>query len=62
MKPWEHYIPVKNDFSDLIEKINWAKEHGKEVVAMNERRLEFAEKSINRAEAIKRFEEVLLEN
>ena len=25
MKPNKHYIPVKHDLSDLIEKIKWAK-------------------------------------
>jgi hypothetical protein len=25
LKPYEHFIPVKNDLSDLVEKINWAK-------------------------------------
>ncbi|NGX63576.1 MAG: hypothetical protein KR126chlam6_00988, partial [Candidatus Anoxychlamydiales bacterium] len=25
LKPYEHYIPVANDMSDLVEKINWAK-------------------------------------
>ncbi len=30
LKPYEHYIPVKADFSDLPEKVKWAKEHDKE--------------------------------
>ncbi|CAK0839554.1 unnamed protein product [Prorocentrum cordatum] len=24
LKPWEHYIPIKPDFSDLSEKVDWA--------------------------------------
>ena len=28
--PWEHYIPVKNNLSDLSEKIQWAREHDAE--------------------------------
>ena len=24
MRPWEHYIPIKNDYSDLKEKYIWA--------------------------------------
>ncbi len=27
MIPWTHYIPVRNDLSDLQEKIQWAKDH-----------------------------------
>lgn len=27
IKPYEHYVPVKSDLSDLVEKIRWAKKH-----------------------------------
>ncbi len=27
LKPYEHYVPIKNDMSDLVEKIMWAKEN-----------------------------------
>ena len=30
LKPYIHYIPVQNDMRDLVEKINWAKEHDEE--------------------------------
>jgi hypothetical protein len=29
--PNKHYIPIKKDLSDLIEKIQWAKDHDSEV-------------------------------
>jgi hypothetical protein len=29
--PNKHYIPIKKDLSDLIEKIQWAKDHDDEV-------------------------------
>ncbi|MEI8365360.1 MAG: glycosyl transferase family 90 [Parachlamydiaceae bacterium] len=37
IKPYEHYIPVANNFSDLIDKIKWAKEHDNEArqIALN---------------------------
>lgn len=25
LKPWKHYVPVKRNLSDLLEKIKWAK-------------------------------------
>jgi len=31
LKAWEHYIPIKPDFSDLGEKVNWAVENDVEV-------------------------------
>ena len=27
LAPWKHYVPVKADLSDLLEKIQWAKDH-----------------------------------
>ena len=27
LKPWVNYIPIKNDMSDLIEKVSWCHEH-----------------------------------
>lgn len=27
LKPWVHYVPVKRDLSDLVEKIEWLKEN-----------------------------------
>lgn len=32
--PNKHYIPIKKDLSDLIEKIQWAKAHDTEVSRM----------------------------
>lgn len=31
LQPWKHYIPFKSDLSDLLEKLQWAKEHDEEV-------------------------------
>jgi hypothetical protein len=31
LQPWKHYIPVKSNLSDLLEKLKWAKEHDAEV-------------------------------
>ena len=40
IKPDVHYIPIKADLSDLIEKIQWAKTHDAEVkqIGLNGRR------------------------
>ncbi len=27
LKPYEHYIPIKNDMSDLLEIIEWARKN-----------------------------------
>ena len=31
LKPWQHFIPVKKDLSDLLERIKWAKDNDAEV-------------------------------
>lgn len=31
LKPYVHYIPIKNDMSDLLEKVEWARAHDAEV-------------------------------
>ena len=39
---WKHYIPVKNDLSDLLEKIAWAKSHDAEAKQIGEEGRKFA--------------------
>ena len=31
LKPWVHYVPVRYDLSDVVEKFNWALDHDDEV-------------------------------
>lgn len=31
LQPWEHYVPVRADLGDLLEKIQWAREHDEQV-------------------------------
>lgn len=40
--PWVHYVPVRNDLSDLIEKIRWAKTHDEEARKIAEEGRRFA--------------------
>src|SRR3990167_7953033 len=46
LKPYVHYFPVKNDLSDLIEKIQWAKEHDAECKAIAEKAHQFAKENL----------------
>lgn len=46
LKPFVHYIPVKNDLSDLVEKIAWAKEHDAECKQIAERGTQFAQANL----------------
>lgn len=53
LKPFVHYIPVKSDLSDLIEKLDWAKEHDSECKEIASRAAQFAKESLM-------YEDVLL--
>ena len=43
MIPWKHYIPVKQDCSDLFERVLWAKSHDQEAQEIARNAREFAE-------------------
>ncbi|KAA8588333.1 hypothetical protein FQN60_001527 [Etheostoma spectabile] len=32
LRPWEHYIPIRADLGDLLEKIQWARDHDEEAL------------------------------
>ena len=42
LKPFVHYIPIKNDMSDLLEKVAWARAHDAEARAIGEAGKAFA--------------------
>ena len=42
LTPWQHYVPVKADLSDLLEKIQWAKDHDQEAQVISRRAAQFA--------------------
>jgi hypothetical protein len=42
IQPWIHYIPVKSDLSDLVEKIIWAKQNDSECQKIAKNGREFA--------------------
>jgi len=48
IKPWVHYVPVKGDLSDLIEKIKWCKSHDKKCQKISENSMEFADKYLSK--------------
>ena len=42
IRPWEHFVPVRSDMSDLIEKIEWARSHDSEARQIAENGQAFA--------------------
>ena len=46
LEPYRHYIPVKADLSDLMEKINWAQEHDEEAKEIAEQATQFVKNNL----------------
>lgn len=59
-EPFIHYIPVKEDLSDLNEKIDWANSHPKECATIAANALAFAKNNLRRENAIKRYQDILI--
>lgn len=59
-KPFVHYIPVKEDFSDLAEKLEWANAHPTECATIASNALQFAKTNLRRDNAIKRYQDIIV--
>jgi hypothetical protein len=47
LKPYEHYVPVKEDLSDLMEKLAWAKAHDAEAQQIAANATAFVKQNLN---------------
>jgi hypothetical protein len=61
LRPYEHYIPVKIDLSDLVEKVEWAIAHEDEARQIQEMGMQFAQRVLTDAQNDCYFAAVLLE-
>ncbi|KAJ6607193.1 glycosyl transferase family 90-domain-containing protein [Mycena sp. CBHHK59/15] len=61
LRPYEHYIPVLPDLSDLVEKIEWAKTHDAEARMIQERGRQMVERVMTDGQNDCYFFAVLLE-
>lgn len=59
LKPYVHYIPVKSDLSNFIEKLDWAKEHDSACKEMASRASQFAKESLMYEDILLYFTHVL---
>ena len=58
--PFEHYIPVKEDLSDLSEKLDWADSNPEECSQIARNAQEYALNNLMHKNAVERMGEVLL--
>lgn len=58
-EPWEHFIPVSRDLTDLGERVEWARQHEAEAGRIGRAGQEFAQGRLTRAAAVERWADVL---
>ena len=46
LKPYKHFLPVKEDLSDLMEKISWARTHDSEAKAIAQNATQFVQENL----------------
>lgn len=60
IKPFVHYIPVREDLSDLCEKLDWAENNYDEAKKIAKNAQEFALTNLRRSNAVEYFGKVIL--
>jgi hypothetical protein len=61
LKPWEHYIPVSEDLSDLVDKHEWLKHNDGEALRIAARAKEYALKNFTIDSVLERLRRVFLD-
>ena len=46
LTPWVHFIPVQSHLEDLVEKIQWAKEHDEEALKIGRTGRKYAQENL----------------
>jgi hypothetical protein len=62
LKEWEHYIPVKRDLSDLIEKTKWCLENYNEALKIAENAYEFSKIHLTREACLDKWNNIIMTN
>ena len=60
LKEWEHYIPVKNDLSDLIEKTKWCMENYDKATVIAENAYQFSKLYLTRESCYKKWNNIII--
>jgi hypothetical protein len=60
LKEWEHYIPVKEDLSDFLEKVSWCLKNYDEASVIAQNAFYFAEKYLTRESCYEEWARILL--
>ena len=60
LKEWVHYIPVKRDLSDLVERAQWCMDHYDEAVKIAEQAYQFAKEHLTREACYKKWDDIIM--
>lgn len=60
MKPWVHYVPIKNDLSDLQENITWCIKNDKKAKKIADNAYNFGKKIFTREKMLKEIKDKLI--
>lgn len=60
LEPFVHYIPVKEDLSDMEEKFSWAENNPEECSKIAKTAYEFAVSNLKREDAVKRLRKIIM--
>jgi Glycosyl transferase family 90 len=59
LRPMEHFIPVRRDLSDLVERVRWAREHPDAAARIGAAGQAFARTRLRRADAVREWARTL---
>lgn len=60
LKEWEHYIPVKRDLSDLIEKTKWCIDNYSKALKIAENAYQFSKLYLTRDACYKKWNDIII--
>lgn len=60
LKPFVHYIPIKSNFEDLLEKIDWAENNQEKCKEIAKNAQYFALTNLRRRNAVEKYKKILL--
>lgn len=60
LKEWEHYIPVKNDLSDLVEKTKWCLDNYDKALIIAENAFQFSKVYLTRDACYNKWNDIII--
>jgi hypothetical protein len=59
LRPMEHFIPVRRDLSDLVDRVRWAREYPDDAARIGAAGRDFARTRLRRADAVREWARIL---